>query len=419
MGFCPKCNADYGDEVPKFCSACGAKIGGEFAQGMGDNKNEGENFASSARHAVQPETQAPVAKHIASSDAQDSTVEYTAEFKGAVPAAEAGAEWGKHAPVTSQAFIATPVTEGALQTSSEKPANKNTKLPLALAIIGLCLFWIPLLGLALGVVAIVLWKKNGDDKKAPLAIGVVAVVLGLIMTISVFTNGASNASSSSQSNSTKASTEQVVETSTDGQQQEKVKSSIESIEASYDGPTDEGTVISLGNKDITVTVTREDGTTETLSSDEWIIDKSVTLVAGETSVVTISCEGKSCDLEIECTTLTPDEYKASCESPSYDDLLRYPDDWEGRSIVITGRVQQVVQGETGQGEYLVQTIDNGYGYYDGTVIVDYVASDEGINIIEDDIVTFYGAGIGTYDYTTVLGANKTVPWVMALYADLN
>ena len=40
-------------------------------------------------------------------------------------------------------------------------------------------------------------------------------------------------------------------------------------------------------------------------------------------------------------------------------------------------------------------------------------------VLEDDIISFYGTSTGLYSYTTVLGAQLTIPSVLAVYIDIN
>lgn len=45
--------------------------------------------------------------------------------------------------------------------------------------------------------------------------------------------------------------------------------------------------------------------------------------------------------------------------------------------------------------------------------------DSSNRVLEDDIISFYGTSTGSYSYTTVLGAQLTIPSVLAVYIDIN
>ena len=39
-------------------------------------------------------------------------------------------------------------------------------------------------------------------------------------------------------------------------------------------------------------------------------------------------------------------------------------------------------------------------------------------ILEDDIITIWGGALGDYKYTSILGAEITLPWIEAEYIEL-
>lgn len=182
---------------------------------------------------------------------------------------------------------------------------------------------------------------------------------------------------------------------------------IVSIEASYTGDTEEGTILDRSNTGITVMGTYADGKTEKLSSNQWKINTPQTLQAGQVSTVTIMADEATTDLTVQCTTMTEDQYKESCETISYDELLRNPDNYKGKDIKLRGKVFQSVSGML-----LANVTQGSYGLWDDVTMIYWRGSP---NVIEDDIATFWGTYAGTYTYTTALGASKTVPLLSAKY----
>ena len=108
-----------------------------------------------------------------------------------------------------------------------------------------------------------------------------------------------------------------------------------------------------------------------------------------------------------------DAYAAECQTVSYDEVARNPDDYDGTKVQFRGEVIQVLQ--DGNAYTLrVNVTDTGY-YWDDTIMVYYVASDGDARILEDDIITFYGTMHGMYSYESIFGATITVPLMNAEY----
>ena len=76
----------------------------------------------------------------------------------------------------------------------------------------------------------------------------------------------------------------------------------------------------------------------------------------------------------------------------------------GKKIKIIGEVFQVL----GDGEYLV-TINDSFDK------VHVVTDGSESKIIKGDKIVVYGIVNGDYEYTTVMGANETIPEVKAKY----
>jgi hypothetical protein len=189
---------------------------------------------------------------------------------------------------------------------------------------------------------------------------------------------------------------------------------LTSIEASYDGDTEEGTVLDASNKGIHVKAVYKNGKKETVT--DYKIKDSATLSAGKTSTVVVEYENLTCDLSVECTTIDPEIFKAECKSIAYDDLARNPESYKGEKVVFTGKVVQTME-QSGVGVLRVNVTKTRFGY-DDTVYVLYTV-DSSNRILEDDIVTLYGYSMGLYTYETVLGASVTIPEILVSYVERN
>lgn len=253
-------------------------------------------------------------------------------------------------------------------------------------------------------------KQHTHKKTGPI---VVAVVLVIIMLIAA-AGGGSNTSSSGSNNSPYSSSTNVNNTNSASTSSTPNSTStsaparkIASIRADYSGNTDEGTVLNRTNTGITVTATYDDGSTSRLSSSQWSVNEPKTLQAGQTSTVTIKAGDATTDLSVQCTSLTEDQFKASCEDISYDELLRNPDNYTGHNIHLRGKVFQSVSGTI-----LMNVTQGKYGIWDDITMAYWTGSP---NVIENDIVSMWGTYAGTYTYTTTMGAQKTVPLLYARY----
>lgn len=102
-------------------------------------------------------------------------------------------------------------------------------------------------------------------------------------------------------------------------------------------------------------------------------------------------------------------YKASCETFDYQDVLRNPDSYKDRNCVVSGTVEQIIEGWFGSFTIFV-TDANGnkwgcvYSYKDGES-----------RLLEGDGVTMYGKCQGTDTTKTVLGQQVTMPRVDVEY----
>lgn len=180
------------------------------------------------------------------------------------------------------------------------------------------------------------------------------------------------------------------------------------VTATYSGDTEEGTTIG-DTSDIKVVEAFNNGLAEGTKKLKWKVKEPVTLVAGQTSTVTIvitnkevPASGAEVTLQVTCSTMSPDQFKAACVNRDYKELLRNPSYDEYTKI--TGMVLQ----DCGSGLYRISS----NGSWDDVYMVETDA-----NIVEDDYVTVYGFTDGVYEYETVLGANQKVPYLVASYVD--
>ena len=177
------------------------------------------------------------------------------------------------------------------------------------------------------------------------------------------------------------------------------------LSASYSGSTEEGEVIKKGSPDLKVTVTWDDGTTDTVTDYE--MDSEIKLKAGEKGEATITAYGKSTKLSVQCSTMSESQFKDACETRGYKDLLR-----EASYAEYTKIYGKVVQ-DCGSGYY---RITSGGSAWDNVYMVTVLSGD---TLVEDDWVTCYGVTAGIYTYETVMGATQKVPWLTAKYVDID
>lgn len=112
-------------------------------------------------------------------------------------------------------------------------------------------------------------------------------------------------------------------------------------------------------------------------------------------------------------TLSEEDYKASCSSYTYKELARNPDLYQGKKVALQGKVIQVIE----DGNHIELRV-NINGEYSDTIYVMYTKKENEGRILEDDMIKFYGSFEGLLTYTSILGAEITIPQVDAQYIDL-
>lgn len=113
-------------------------------------------------------------------------------------------------------------------------------------------------------------------------------------------------------------------------------------------------------------------------------------------------------------------FKNSCISLSYKNVLRNPNDYYGTNVYWFGQILQIVSKTSYETTMRVGVDCEKYQYLDrysceNTIYVNYYGS---ISLIEDDMIKIYGTMDGLMSYTSVLGASITIPQVFAKYIEL-
>lgn len=168
-----------------------------------------------------------------------------------------------------------------------------------------------------------------------------------------------------------------------------------------------------------------DSSSNTASSTSTSASSTKAEVSNSSSSVTVSSsvESDSSTSEIPSTpTLSEDEYRAECETVNYKDLCRYPDQYAGKKITITGKVQQIMDANwlSSDKAWRVQTDNDGYGYYldDEYYAIDKRLSDA-IKVLQDDIVVIYGEFTGMTNVTRALtNTTDEIPCIDVAYVDI-
>lgn len=109
--------------------------------------------------------------------------------------------------------------------------------------------------------------------------------------------------------------------------------------------------------------------------------------------------------------ISEEDYKALCETVSYNDVLRNPDDFDGKYIKVSGTVDQIIEGLFDSVTiYVKDSSGNKWDCY-------YYYNDGESHILEGDYITVYGKCDGTSTSTTVLGKQVTLPNITLEYIE--
>lgn len=106
-------------------------------------------------------------------------------------------------------------------------------------------------------------------------------------------------------------------------------------------------------------------------------------------------------------------FKASCQSIPYGQLVKNPSKYEGEHVVYEGQIAEV-QEDSGVGIMRLNVTNDGYGFWDDDVWVDYEGE---IDSAEDDVVTIYGTVTGEKSYDTEIGGSRSIPQIEMRYVE--
>ena len=113
-------------------------------------------------------------------------------------------------------------------------------------------------------------------------------------------------------------------------------------------------------------------------------------------------------------------FKESCQTYTFEQMARNPDNFKGTNVKVTGEVVQALYGDTSVDLRVNITKKGTYStYYDDTIYVVYYLESGEDKILEDDIITIYGTSQGDYSYTSTMGAKITLPLISAKYITIN
>lgn len=120
------------------------------------------------------------------------------------------------------------------------------------------------------------------------------------------------------------------------------------------------------------------------------------------------------DVDTQTALFADDAPKAKVyQSLDYKAMSRDPDTYEGNLYKFDGKVVQVMEQSQTDGTTLVALRVASKGRYDDVVYVIYYRGSGEARILEDDKVTVYGTSKGLYTYETVMGAEVTIPMILA------
>lgn len=98
----------------------------------------------------------------------------------------------------------------------------------------------------------------------------------------------------------------------------------------------------------------------------------------------------------------------------YKELARNPDQYIGKSLTYSGKVIQVIEGDTEVQHRIAVNND-----YDSVIYVSYPKNMVSSRVLEDDYVTIYGMSMGLLSYQSTMGGKITIPSVYLDRIELN
>ena len=129
--------------------------------------------------------------------------------------------------------------------------------------------------------------------------------------------------------------------------------------------------------------------------------------------------GESYELSEDAENMSKEDYIASCEEYTYEEIARNAESFVGKKVKFKGEIQQVVyDSEDGSSEYLISVTEDEFEFWTDNIYVTLVAKENDSKFLDFDIVTFYGEVSGEEEYTSILGENIVIPSVTAVYMNL-
>jgi hypothetical protein len=107
------------------------------------------------------------------------------------------------------------------------------------------------------------------------------------------------------------------------------------------------------------------------------------------------------------------DFRAAATTIPYNQLEKNAGPYKGDKVVYRGQIFQIQEDDFG-GWMLLSVTDEGYGFWDDNIWVDYT---DHIRGAEGDVVTVYGTITGTKSYETQIGGETYVPKMRAEYID--
>ena len=120
--------------------------------------------------------------------------------------------------------------------------------------------------------------------------------------------------------------------------------------------------------------------------------------------------------------LTQGQLRARSTTVTFEDLARYPENYDGKLVHVYGEVIQTMERETTTA-LRVNITQGEYGWWGDPVYVSW-QNDAGVvpkaagRVLEDDIVNIYGRALGLTSYEAINGATITLPLIQALDVSL-
>ena len=107
--------------------------------------------------------------------------------------------------------------------------------------------------------------------------------------------------------------------------------------------------------------------------------------------------------------ISEEDYKNLCQQLNYEDILRNPDTYDGEYCVVSGTVDQIIEGWFDT--YTIYVMDASGNKWE----CNYMYKDGESHLLEGDSVTVYGKCNGTTTASTLMGEQVTLPHIETEY----